>query len=721
MEIINKDLELLISINDDIATVKDTKELFFRIFVKLRNFYHLKMAGLALFDKNKEKLGSIIVKIDELDVSLSNTMIWISSSSENADTTDLHLDNPRILIFEADRIFPLFKQDAHQKNLQDVFKELSITSLLMAPMQTGGELVGFLMVPMQDTPLDKEDQDYLLKIANLIGSAISNAGAYAELEQREKLSEMQVKFLTDLVAVKDKDNSFAQIISNVDKFIPSNFLALYLEHKESNFIFSLSYIKDENGHFKALPTVRNFALSISSLKSKLPVKDMYSSLEVYDEEFDELCSNSPYFKQLKEKHSIKSIIIMQYTNENGTMSLIAGRNAPFQWLKMDQQIAHKMFSNVNEVYFGRHELEIGRSLLPPIGLILSNIFAFDEIRTLTKKLEQEKNYLLEEINLTNNFQEIIGNSQAIQNTLYKVRQVAPLDATVLIQGETGVGKELIARAVHNLSNRKEKTFITVNCAALPAQLIESELFGHEKGSFTSAVEKRIGKFEVADGGTIFLDEIGELPLEIQAKLLRVLQEKEFERLGGKSTIHLDVRIVAATNRDLEKEVAEGKFRADLFFRLNVFPILVPPLRERSDDIPLLIKYFIEKYSKRIGKNVSSIRKTDMDLLMNYNWPGNVRELEHMTERAIIVSAGDNLNFENLFSTDTKKAEPEIGVFKTLEELEKEHIVNALKATNGKVTGEKSASQLLGINGKTLGSKMRKFRIKREISIATEDK
>ncbi|MBK6913573.1 MAG: sigma 54-interacting transcriptional regulator [Ignavibacteriales bacterium] len=318
------------------------------------------------------------------------------------------------------------------------------------------------------------------------------------------------------------------------------------------------------------------------------------------------------------------------------------------------------------------------NLLPYLGLILSNLYAFEEIKILTKKLEQEKNYLLDEINLTHNIQEIIGNSQQINYTLNKVKQVAPLDATVLILGETGTGKELIAKAIHNLSNRKENAFITVNCAALPAQLIESELFGHEKGSFTGALEKRIGKFEVADGGTIFLDEIGELPLEIQAKLLRVLQEKEFERLGGKSTVHSDVRIVAATNRDLEKEVEQGKFRSDLFFRLNVFPIVVPPLRERKDDIPLLVKYFIDKYSKKLGKELKSIKKTDIDTFINYNWPGNIRELEHMIERAIIVSEGTNLNFEKLLGGNLKQAESDFKSFKTLVENEKEHIIIALK-------------------------------------------
>jgi transcriptional regulator with GAF, ATPase, and Fis domain len=297
--------------------------------------------------------------------------------------------------------------------------------------------------------------------------------------------------------------------------------------------------------------------------------------------------------------------------------------------------------------------------------------------------------------------------------------VAPIDANVLILGETGTGKELIAKAVHNLSRRKDQAFITINCAALPAQLIESELFGHELGSFTGAVERRIGKFEIANKGTIFLDEIGELPIEIQAKLLRVLQEKEFERIGGKSTIYSDVRIVAATNRNLEKEVENGKFRADLFFRLNVFPIRVAPLRERKEDIPLLVKHFIDKFSKRIGKEIKSVKKNDIEYLMQYNWPGNIRELEHVIERAIIISKDSSLNFELMMNEGSATNKNDLELFKTLEDMEKEYIINAIKLSNGKITGEKSAAQLLGINGKTLGSKMLKLGIKRKFIVVEE--
>jgi transcriptional regulator with GAF, ATPase, and Fis domain len=605
-----------------------------------------------------------------------------------------------------------------QPSFGEVLGEMNINTLLLIPMQTGGELIGFLIYPSEGYNINVKDNDYSLRIANLIGSAISNVRSYEELQSKEKEKEMQIRLLVDLVTIMEKDALYIKLAGEINKIIPCEYVAVYAQHSETNFTTIFSLDKDNTGQFKIMPSTRNITISLLSIKSKVGGKDGPNNLEITGEQFDKLCEQFSYLRQLKEKNSINSLLVLQYAYENvGELNLILGRSNPFLW-RNGKEIMDFMFSQNKDTFFAMKEIELGVHLLPQLGLILGNLYAFEEIQILTKKLEQEKNYLLDEINLTNSFQEMIGNSQPIQNTLNKVKQVAPLDATVLILGETGTGKELIARAVHNLSKRKESTFITVNCAALPTQLIESELFGHEKGSFTGAVEKRIGKFEVAEGGTIFLDEIGELPLEIQAKLLRVLQEKEFERLGGKSTIHSDVRIVAATNRNLEREVDEGKFRADLYFRLNVFPITVPPLRERIEDIPLLVKYFIDKYSKKIGKEVKSIRKNDLDTLVQYNWPGNIRELEHFIERAIIISEGSNLNFEKLLGGNLQKTEPDFQSFKTLVKIEKEHIINALKIANGKVTGEKSAAQLLGINGKTLGSKMRKLGIKREIVITT---
>ena len=291
-----------------------------------------------------------------------------------------------------------------------------------------------------------------------------------------------------------------------------------------------------------------------------------------------------------------------------------------------------------------------------------------------------------------------------------MEQVAETDATVLILGETGTGKELFARAVHDLSPRKDRPLVKINCAALPPTLIESELFGHEKGSFTGALSRKIGRFELADEGTIFLDEIGDLPLELQAKLLRILQEGEFERLGNTSTIKVNVRVIAATNRDIEKEVADGNFREDLYYRLNVFPLTVPPLRKRKKDLPLLVQTFVSKFCKKLGKNIEMIPKDVMDRIEAYSWPGNVRELENIIERAVIVSSGNSLQINDSLVTKTTNSKNTSQV--TLQDAERDHILNILKDTDWVISGNKGAAKILDLNPNTLRSRMQKLGISR---------
>jgi formate hydrogenlyase transcriptional activator len=304
-----------------------------------------------------------------------------------------------------------------------------------------------------------------------------------------------------------------------------------------------------------------------------------------------------------------------------------------------------------------------------------------------------------------NFDEIVGESASLRAILKQVETVAPTDSTVLITGETGTGKELIARAIHNLSPRRERTFVKVNCAAIPTGLLESELFGHERGAFTGAISQRIGRFELANGGTIFLDEIGDIPVELQPKLLRVLQEQEFERLGSTQTIHVNVRLVAATNRNLEEMVAARSFRTDLFYRLRVFPLVMPPLRDRQEDIPALVRYFVEKYARRMNRGVETIPAETLDLLVRYAWPGNIRELENLIERAIIVSPGTVLRVPH--SELKPPIEPSSDAL-TLRAAERIHILKALEATNWVLAGPHGAAARLGMKRTTLQSKMRKL-------------
>jgi len=335
--------------------------------------------------------------------------------------------------------------------------------------------------------------------------------------------------------------------------------------------------------------------------------------------------------------------------------------------------------------------------------------AYTEIEQLQMRLQDEKAYLQEEIKLEHDFESIIGNSPAIQHVLFKVEQVAGTDATVLVLGETGTGKELVARAIHNSSSRNQHPLVKVNCAALPSNLIESELFGHEPGAYTGAQSRQLGRFEVANGTSIFLDEIGDLPLELQTKLLQVLQDGESERLGSARTIKVDVRVIAATNRDLEAQVRKGGFREDLFYRLNVFPLTVPPLRERVQDIPLLAEFFMEKASKRLGKSITVVPTSVMNLLKNHSWPGNVRELENVIERAVINSSGPKLQLmEELKSPQKDLPTP----LKTMENMEFDHIVQVLEHTNWKISGKNSAAEILGLNRNTLRARMRKLGIRK---------
>ena len=346
-----------------------------------------------------------------------------------------------------------------------------------------------------------------------------------------------------------------------------------------------------------------------------------------------------------------------------------------------------------------------------VALAVANSIAYQEISSLKDRLAKEKLYLQEEIQTSYNFEEIVGDSRALKLVLKEVQTVAATDSTVLVLGETGSGKELVARALHNLSNRRERTFVKLNCAAIPTGLLESELFGHEKGAFTGAIATKIGRFELADRGTLFLDEVGEIPLELQVKLLRVLQEQEFERLGSTRTIRVNVRILAATNRDLAQMVEEQRFRSDLYYRLKVFPITVPPLRDRPEDIPLLVRHFAQKFAQRMKKRIETIPLEAMKALQAYHWPGNVRELENFIERAVILTQGPDL-FVSLAELKRPPSHTTNSGTTTLEQAEREHILKALRESEWIIGGPAGTAARLGMKRTTLQSKMQKLNISR---------
>jgi formate hydrogenlyase transcriptional activator len=421
-------------------------------------------------------------------------------------------------------------------------------------------------------------------------------------------------------------------------------------------------------------------LSAKVLSSKEPV--------LFNIEEEELNGESGPYMHLWKEAGLK--------NAFGAALRVGNKNLGTLWLLTDE---------VN--------LTLLKGICAQISIAISNILANERTWIYKQKLEIENTHLHEQIKGFYDFSDIVGDGQAMQKVYHLMSAVTDSNTTVLILGETGTGKELIAKAIHNASPRKQKIMVKVNCAALPPHLIESELFGHEKGAFTGAYDRRIGKFELAHEGTIFLDEIGELPLELQVKLLRVLQEREFERVGGKTTIKVDVRIIAATNRNLASEVNAGRFRSDLFYRLNVFPISLPSLRERTEDIEPLTKFFIERYSKRTGIDVNSISPRALEELKHYFWPGNIRELEHLIERSILLSASSTLVDVHLPNSQEESRTDYVNpAGQTLEEIERFHILEMLKSCRGKISGGGGAAEILDIPPSTLHSKMKKLNITR---------
>lgn len=370
---------------------------------------------------------------------------------------------------------------------------------------------------------------------------------------------------------------------------------------------------------------------------------------------------------------------------------------------------------LHENAFTSDDVDLLIQIANQVALAVENAFAFHEIEKLKNKLEEEKLYLEESIQTDHNFQDIIGESQALKHVLQQVETVAETGSTVLIYGETGTGKELIARAIHNISPRRQRTFVKVNCAAIPTGLLESEMFGHEKGAFTGAIARRIGRFELAHQGTIFLDEVSDVPLELQPKLLRVLQEQEFERLGSSQTTKVDARVVAATNSDLAGMVAEKKFRSDLYYRLNVFPVTVPPLRERPEDIPLLVHFFASKFAQRMKKRIDRIPAKAMAALKAYPWPGNIRELQNLIERAMILSRGTVLEVSLAELKPSAEAATTTPHAETLAAIEREHILRVLHETNWVLSGATGAAARLGLPRTTLIHRMRKLGIARPSS------
>jgi len=575
-----------------------------------------------------------------------------------------------------------------------------VRSLALFPVQLKrNSLTTIILSSTQPDGFSSSDYHSVSLIIPQIALALDNLLAYEALEAQQQIKAIELSIVNAFRNGIDIDSILSQVAQSINELLPVDLVALYQLGRQSGKGHLDSTVHKKNGVFVPLADV-NTSLHAQSSDWQNALADLRSWLIK-----PALCVGCQF------TDGSSDTVISEFYRK--TLGLQSSMYVPI--FSKDHPIASLILASKAPYAFTYKDLRILQDLSIQMGLALENVLAFERIKTLSEQLEQEKTYLTEEIKTSHNFEEIIGSSLPMQAVFKNIGQVAPTDATVLIMGETGTGKELVARAVHNLSGRRGRAIVKINCAALPAQLIESELFGHERGSFTGATEKRIGKFELANGSTLFLDEIGELPLELQAKLLRAIQEKEIERIGGKGTIQIDVRIIAATNRNLHQEVTNGRFRSDLYYRLNVFPIVVPPLREHPDDIQPLAMHFLRRLSKKIGKPLMSIANSSLQQLLSYNWPGNIRELEHVLERAAILSQSSMLELAEplrpiLMSGQSTSWHQSIEQVQPIDETMRAAILAALAKSGNRIRGIGGAAELLNLKPTTLEARMKKLHI-----------
>jgi formate hydrogenlyase transcriptional activator len=566
-------------------------------------------------------------------------------------------------------------------------------------LQHSNETLGtMVLLSNQENRFSTSDKRILELVSPHFATAMANILYNQEIRRRENEKSIMLSLSNEIAAVRSKEDLFNVIDTKLKElFSVKGFeIALLSEDKKTHSAFLLGVEEEIRSH----PDFNEV------------IAHKYS---VTDGVFDVVMnSENPVTFDVNElQKKTETPAYVSFWNKIKIRSILGVR------LRVGKTDLGCLLFHVDAKSLGNLRSNLLKGVCSQISIALSYPLAneqiekqLEEISRYKEQLETEKLYLQEEVSSGYTFRDIIGPSAEMQKVFHLLSQVSFANSTVLLLGETGTGKELIARAIHNSSSRKDKLMFKVNCASIPANLIESELFGHEKGAFTGAFERRIGKFELANKGTLFLDEIGELPIDLQSKLLRALQEKEIERVGGKSVIKIDVRIIAATNRDLLKEVSEGKFRSDLYYRLNVFPITIPPLRSRKEDIPLLVSHFIAKFSKNAGKNISSISNKAIKEMQSYSWPGNVRELEHLIERTVLLEDGNIIKEIHLPVSQKREIERMMDqrYIRTLEENEREHILEALSHCNGKIFGKGGTAELLGINVSTLNSRIKKLGI-----------
>jgi formate hydrogenlyase transcriptional activator len=695
-----RDNAILLSLSTDLVKVRDKDDLFGLLDIRLRQLFEYHHSCISLVDKEKKTFKTFLLHppaagiFDDEYIRKAGEGIPYEGGPIEATLTS---DHP--LVFRLDEYMspaaPEYIRHSHDTGIQEV---------VMMALRKEGESFGYLILFTKNkgwfTPRHLE---IIRTLSNQLSIAFTNILTNAAILESDTDKTLLLSLSKNLTSTRNQKDFLAVVEDTLRHIISYDEIAISRIDPDgltrSTCLYNLSEASKQhpgyNGWANAKYPVQDGIYDLL-LQSEIPV--------VYD--IDRLIVKGP----------VPPYITFFY--DNGMHELLAlplrenneGFGAVFLYIKEKGQLTHRSLSLLQGL---TAQIAIGFSNLRALEKIESQL---EEIHHYKIRLEEENLYLQEQIKTAHGFPEIVGAGSAMQQVFQLVSIVSPSDSTVLILGETGTGKELVARAIHNASPRKDKFMIKVNCAALPANLVESELFGHEKGSFTGAVERRIGKFELANDSSLFLDEIGDMPLELQVKLLRAIQEREIERIGGRGVIKINVRLIAATNRNLRKEVEAGRFRSDLFYRLNVFPVHLPPLRQRKEDLPMLASHFISMQAQRSGKKIANISQRALESLMRYDWPGNVRELEHLIERSVLMTPGPTIK-EIPLPTDPDTDLPEMTTgssLKTLDELERDHILTVLKKCNHKVGGPGGAAELLRLPATTLHSRIKKLGIKKNL-------
>jgi formate hydrogenlyase transcriptional activator len=693
-----RQLEALLEVSEAIAHQRDLPALFHDLAARLHSVIEFDYLALVLHDPARN-----VMRLHILETQLPGAKPVGSETSIE--------DNPSGWVWKTQQPFVVSDvlEETRFPEFLKKLREHNVRSLANLPLTTAQRRLGAMgfgrLVPQR---ISDSDLQFMQRVASLVAVAVDNAlnfesaQAYqAQLARERDRLRVLLEINSVLVTTRELPEVFRGIVSTLKRVIHHDYASLALLDADTGLlrIHALDFPGNPD-IFKPETTVsRDNSPAGRAISTGRPLIARGSELDGYDSEIIRIL-------RAEGLQAVCCTPLIHHGRTFGTLNLASRR--------LDA--------------FNAHDLEMLQPVGAQIAIAVENALAFKEIDALKNKLAVEKLYLEEEIRSEFNFEEIVGESAALKRALAQVELAAPAGTTVLLLGETGTGKELFARAIHNLSPRRDRTFVKINCAAIPGGLLESELFGHERGAFTGAISQKIGRFELADRGTLFLDEVGDLPLELQPKLLRVLQEQEFERLGGNRTQRVDVRVVTATNQDLSKQVAERAFRSDLYYRLNVFPIQIPALRERPEDIPLLVRYFVQRFSRSLNKEVEYIPADVMDALSSYSWPGNIRELENLLERAVLLSPGKELRVplseiksasgvsapgadsSSSFGTSTSPTSS----ISTLEEAERQHILRALKHTQWRIAGPKGAATILGMKRTTLQARMRKLGIRRPV-------